>query len=87
MKKKCVINSEIVVSFPSETMDGDMVKDVFKLAEALDVGFLDVQNDAATAIAGLTSDGKAINHILFSDLFPPQYFNIRSLHRFFFSVN
>ena len=38
-----------------------MVEDVFKLAEALDTGLLDVQADAATAVAGLTSDGEAIS--------------------------
>ena len=38
-----------------------MVEDVFKLAEALDTGFLDVQADAATAVAGLTSVGEAIS--------------------------
>ena len=38
-----------------------MVEDVFKLAEALDTDFLDVQADAATAVAGLTSDGEAIS--------------------------
>ena len=37
-----------------------MIDDVFKLVEALDGGFLDVQADAATAIAGLTSDGEAL---------------------------
>ena len=30
------------------------------MVEALDTGFLDVQADVATVIAGLTSDGEAI---------------------------
>ena len=76
--------SEMVVSIPSEPMDDDMAEDVFKLAEALDTGFLDVQADAATAIAGLSSDGKAGSHLPLSDLFPPQDWNIRWLHLFFF---
>ena len=65
-------------------MDDDMAEDVFKLAEALDTGFLDVQADAATAIAGLSSDGKAGSHLSLSDLFPPQDWNIRWLHLLFF---
>ena len=35
-----------------------MIDDVFSLAKTLETGFLDVQADAATAIAGLTSDGE-----------------------------
>ena len=57
--EKCV--GEMSVSIPREPMDEDMMDDVLKLAEALDAGFLDVQADAATAIAGLTSDGEALS--------------------------
>ena len=42
-------------------MDDDMIDDVFNLANTLETGFLDVQADAVTAIAGLTSDGEAIS--------------------------
>ena len=38
-----------------------MIEDVFNLANTLEAGFLDIQADAATAIAGLTSDGEAIS--------------------------
>ena len=37
------------------------MEDVFKLVEALETGFLDVQTDAATATAALTSDGETIS--------------------------
>ncbi|CAN0340703.1 unnamed protein product [Ascophyllum nodosum] len=51
---------EYASELPSQTssgpMDEDMMEDVFKLVEALETGFLDVQTDAATAIAALTSD-------------------------------
>ena len=50
--------SELPSQTSSEPMDEDMVEDVFKLVET---GFLGVQTDAATAIAGLTSDGEAIS--------------------------
>ena len=56
--EKCV--GEMSVSIPREPMDEDMMDDVFKLAEALDAGFLDVQAEAATAVAGLTSDGETL---------------------------
>ena len=45
--------SELPSPIQIESMGGDMV-------EALDTGFLDVQADVATVIAGLTSDGEAI---------------------------
>ena len=51
----------MVVSLPSEAMDDDMMEDALKLMEALKTDFLDVQADAATAIAGLTSDGEALS--------------------------
>ena len=44
-----------------DSIDGDMNENVFQLVGALDTGFLDVQADVATAIAGLTSDGEAIS--------------------------
>ena len=53
--------SELPSQTSSGPMDEDMVEDVFKLVEALETGFLGVQTDAATAIAGLTSDGEAIS--------------------------
>ncbi|CAN0064993.1 unnamed protein product [Ascophyllum nodosum] len=59
--EKCV--GEMSVSIPREPMDEDMMDDVLKLAEALDAGFLDVQADAATAIAGLTSDVELRNQL------------------------
>ena len=56
---------EYASELPSQTssgpMDEDMMEDVFKLVEALETGFLDVQTDAATAIAALTSDGETIS--------------------------
>ncbi|CAN0145884.1 unnamed protein product [Ascophyllum nodosum] len=39
-------------------MDEGMIEDVVRLAEVLEGGFLDVQADAGTAIAALTSDGE-----------------------------
>ena len=42
----------------SEPMDEDMIEDAVRLAEVLQAGFLDVQADAGTAIAALTSDGE-----------------------------
>ena len=53
--------SELPSQTSSGPMDEDMVEDIFKLVEALETGFLGVQTDAATAIAGLTSDGEAIS--------------------------
>ena len=41
-----------------EPMGEDMIKDVIRLVEALEAGFLDVQADAGTATAALTSDGE-----------------------------
>ena len=38
-----------------------MIDDVFSLAKTLETGFMDVQADAATAIAGLTSDGEVVS--------------------------
>ena len=56
---------EYASELPSQTssgpMDEDMMEDVFKLVEALETGFLDVQTDAATAMAGLTSEGETIS--------------------------
>ncbi|CAN0244044.1 unnamed protein product [Ascophyllum nodosum] len=48
--------SELPSQTSSEPMDEDMMEDVFKLVEALETGLLDVQTNAATAIAALTSD-------------------------------
>ena len=59
--KECAINSELPSQTSSEPMDEDMMEDVFKLVEALEMGFLDVQTDAATAIAALTNDGETIS--------------------------
>ena len=53
--------SELPSQTCSEPMDEDMMEDVFKLVEALEKGFLGVQTDAVTAIAGLTSDGETIS--------------------------
>ena len=53
--------SELPSQTSSEPMDEDMMEDVFKLVEALETGLLDVQTNAATAIAALTSDGEAIS--------------------------
>ena len=79
----------MMVSIPSESMDGIMVEDVFKLAEALDVGFFWTCRLTLPllAIADLTSDGEAISRLHFSDLFPPQDLNIRSLHLLFLLTN
>ena len=38
-----------------------MMENALKLVEALNTDFLDVQADAATAIAGLTSDGETVS--------------------------
>ena len=53
--------SELPSPIQIESMDGDMVENLFNLVKALDTGFLDVQADVATVIAGLTSDGEAIS--------------------------
>ena len=41
-----------------EPLDEEMIEDVFKLVKVLQSDFLDTQADAATAVAGLTSDGE-----------------------------
>ena len=61
MRQPKEYTSELPSETSSEPMDEDMMEDVFKLVEALETDFLDVQTDAATAIAGLTSDGEAIS--------------------------
>ena len=53
--------SELPSPIQNDSIDGDMNENVFKLVGALDTGFLDVQADVATVIAGLTSDGEAIS--------------------------
>ncbi|CAN0269820.1 unnamed protein product [Ascophyllum nodosum] len=58
---KCV--RDTVVSLPSEPMDDGMMENALKLVEALNTDFLDVQADAATAIAGLTSDVEFRNQL------------------------
>ena len=57
--EKCV--RDMVVSLLSEPMDDDMMEDALKLVEALKTDFLDVQADAATAIAGLKRDGETFS--------------------------
>ena len=61
MRQPKEYTSELPSQTSSEPMDEDMMEDVLKLVEALETDFLDVQTDAATAIAGLTSDGEAIS--------------------------
>ena len=54
--------SELPSPTQIDSIDGDdMNENVFQLVGALDTGFLDVQADVATVIAGLTSDGEAIS--------------------------
>ena len=47
--------TEIEGSDSCESMDEDMIEDVVKLAEAHQSKYLDVQSNAATAVAGLTN--------------------------------
>lgn len=51
--------TEIEGSDSYESMDDDMIEDVIKLAEAHQSKYIDVQADAATAVAGLTCDGES----------------------------
>ena len=43
-----------------DPMNEDIMEGIVTLAETLQTGLLDVQADAASAIAGLTSDGEII---------------------------
>lgn len=70
---------EIEESDSCESMDEDMIEDVVKLAEALQSKYLDVQADAATAVAGLTSDGESYSLKLIPSSFFTYDLDYRSL--------
>ncbi|CAM9899988.1 unnamed protein product [Ectocarpus sp. 8 AP-2014] len=50
-------------SSSSPELDSDMMDDVVLLADMLSGSYLDVQADAAAAVAGLTTDGKLVDQL------------------------